>query len=287
MQSPRLVPHVPAQPRPRVGARFGRVQPGSGVSRLNAWALLGLALAVAACGDVTTAVPEELSDPGPRDASVDMALSFDGVDDYASVGTARSPNILRDQSLMLWFRPEVAESGAADDLQVLFALRRARESGIVLALDHGVPVAYDVYGPRDLVRGTSAVTLDTWHHLAFVVDFESTELFLDGVSLGLSKHPDTKRTPHQGFIGSLDGYSDLFHGALDELRVYSRAFTADEIASVAAGAKPDDTESLVIYLPFDEVDGARSYDRSGLGNHAELGDGVPELMPTRIRSGVP
>ncbi len=216
-----------------------------------------------------------------------MALSFDGVDDYVSVGTARSPQIMRDQSLMLWFRPEAAGSGAADDLQVLFTLRRSGWSGIVLALDHAVPLAYNIFGPRDLARGTAAVTLDAWHHLAYVVDFDSSELFVDGVSVALAKTPRTNRTPTAAFIGSVDGNSDMFHGTLDELRVYDRAFTAEEIASVAAGTKPDVTEPLVIYLPFNEAEGARSYDRSGLGNHAELGDGIAKLMPTRIRSNVP
>ncbi len=251
-------------------------------------AQFGLLLAVVpACADATRAQAEQLADPGPRDANVDMALSFDGVDDYASVGTARSPQIMRDQSLMLWFRPEAANSGAADDLQVLFTLRRSSESGIVLALDHGVPLAYNIFGPRDLARGSAAVSLAAWHHLAYVVDFDSSELFVDGVSVAVANTPRTNRTPTLGFIGSLDGYTNLFHGALDELRVYDRAFTAAEVASVAAGSKPDDTEPLVIYLPFDEADGARSYDRSGLGNHAELGDGVPQLMPARIRSDLP
>src|SRR3954465_8808839 len=154
-------------------------------------ALLALALAAAGCGDATAARPEELSDPGPHDASVDLALSFDGVDDYVSVGTARSPQIQRDQSWMLWFRPETAESGAADDLQVLFTLRRGRESGIALALDHGVPLAYNVYGPRDVARGVAPVTLGTWHHLAYVGDFDSSELFLDGVSVAVASLPRT------------------------------------------------------------------------------------------------
>ncbi len=239
------------------------------------------------CADATLAQPEQLTEPGPRDASVDMALSFDGVNDYASVGTARSPQIMRDQSLMLWFRPEAAQSGAADDLQVLFTLRRSDSSGIVLALDHGVPLAYNIFGPRDLARGTAAVRLDAWQHLAYIVRFDSSELFLDGVSVALANTPRTNRTPTIAFIGSLDGYDDMFHGALDELRVYDRAFTPEEVASVAAGTKPDATETSVIYLPFNEAEGARSYDRSGLANHAQLGDGVPQLMPTRIRSEVP
>ena len=246
-----------------------------------------MAFVTFACGSVTLDQPEELNEPGPRDASFDGALSFDGVDDYASVGTARSPQIMRDQSLMLWFKPEAAKSGAAADFQVLFTLRRSGWSGIALALDHDVPLAYNVFGPRDLARATSALKLGAWHHLACVVAATGTTLYLDGVVAATGAEPATNRTPTQAFIASLDGYSDMFHGAIDELRVYERSFTADEIAAVAAGTRPDDAEPLVIYLPFNEADGPRSYDRSGLGNHAELGDGVPELMPARIASGVP
>jgi hypothetical protein len=251
--------------------------------QLAAWAC---GFSAIACGTATSEQPQELTDEGPRDANSDRALAFDGVDDYASVGTARSPQIMRDQSLMLWFRPEGAVSDAGDDLQVLFTLRRSGWSGIALALDHDMPVAYNVFGPRDLARSTTALKPGEWHHLAYVTNGTST-LYLDGVVTATGNDPSTNRTPIQAFIGSFDGYRDMFHGAIDELRVYDRSFSAEEIASVAAGTRPDDAEPLVIYLPFDEADGARSYDRSGLGNHAELGDGVPELMPERIAADLP
>jgi len=243
-----------------------------------------------ACGTVTTAAPEELADPGQHDASVDQALSFDGVDDYASIGTARAPQIMLEQSLMFWFQAQVAGGGADADLQVLFTLRRSDWSGIALALDRGVPLAYDVFGPRDLARATLPVTPRLWHHLAYVIEQAGSQLYLDGAALATLTPgiiPGTNRTPTQAFIGSLDGYADMFHGALDELRVYPRAFSAAEVQAVATGQKPGEAEPLVLYLPFNEAAGARSYDRSGLGNHAELGDGVASLMPTRIRSGVP
>lgn len=254
------------------------------VPAFNQLARLAFALAFSAlaCGTATSEPPQELTDPGPRDASNDRALVFDGVDDYASVGTARSPQIMRDQSLMLWFRPEGAASGAADDLQVLFTLRRSGWSGIALALDHDVPLAYNVFGPRDLARSTTALKPGEWHHLACVFSGSVSTLYLDGAVTATGGDPATNRTPTQAFIGSFDGYRDMFHGAIDELRVYDRSFSAEEIAAFAAGMRPDDAEQLVIYLPFDEADGSRSYDRSGLGNHAELGDGVPALMPERI-----
>lgn len=241
-----------------------------------------LALVVAACGNATPPAVESLADVGPRDASYDGALSFDGVDDYASLGTARAPHVKRDQTVMLWFRGEGAQGGG-DSLQVLFTLHRSEDSGFALALDADVPLAYKVYGDRELARASSATSLREWHHLAFVIQAEQPRLYLDGVEVGTSMNELTNRTPTQAFLGSADGFEHPYHGALDELRVYERAFAAEEVAAVAAGEPPSDAEPIVLYLPFDEAEGPRAYDRSGLGNHAELGDGVPELMPARIR----
>jgi hypothetical protein len=252
-------------------------------------ALLGLlsSIALLGCGDVTEPAPEGLTDPGPRDASYDGALSFDGVDDYASVGTARFPQIERAQTIALWVSAEPAEPGAADDLQVLFTLRRGDYSGIVLALDHAVPVAFNIFGPRELARAEAPLEFARWQHVAYVLDVGGSHLYVDGAQVASGPAPATNRTPIAAFIASLDGYSRLFHGSLDELRCYDRALLAKEVAALAEGEPLLEAEPLVLYLPFDELDGARSYDRSGLNNHAELGDGVLEAMPTRLRSGTP
>jgi len=256
--------------------------PGGGISLLKL-ARSGVALlALCGCGEATSPAREELADPGPIDATRDGALSFDGVDDYASIGTARMPQIERDQSLMLLFKAEGKRAGGPD-VQVLFSLRRGQGSGIVLALDRDVPLAYNVWGERDLARAQAPVSLGVWHQLAFVAQDDSCTLYIDGAVVASSTGAlSTNRTPIQGTIGSVDGYERMFHGTLDELRVYDRAFSIEEIDAVDAGMAPADAEQLVLYLPFNEASGARSYDRSGLDNHAELGDGVPELMPRRV-----
>lgn len=243
-------------------------------------AVLGpAALLVAACADATVPKSEALPMSGPRDGAVDLALAFDGVDDYASAGTARMPQIERPQSLMLWVKPS---GGGAQ--QVLLTLRRSDWSGIVLALEGDAPVAFNVFGPRDLARSDQALTPEQWYHLAFVSDGIVSQLYVDGAVVASGSKPGTNRTPLLAFIGSLDGYESMFHGSLDELRVYDRAFTPQEVAAVAAGQRPE-ADPPLLYLPFDEVEGARSYDRSALGNHALLGDGAVELMPARVPSG--
>jgi Concanavalin A-like lectin/glucanases superfamily len=240
--------------------------------------LLGLCLAVG-CGNATSAPVEELQDPGPRDGSFDAALSFDGVDDYATTGTARFPKIDRPHTQMLWVKPSSKAAGR----EALLVLRLDFESGTVLALDDRVPLVYNVWGKRDLARAETGLSLEHWYHLAAVFDASGSSLYVDGALAGSGPAPATNRTPTLGFLGSLDGTQQMFRGELDAVRVYDRAFTADEIAAEAAGSHADpDPDPLVLYLPFDEASGARAYDRSGLGNHAELGDGIADFMPQRV-----
>jgi hypothetical protein len=240
--------------------------------------LVALLLLGVGCADATGPVSEALPQAAPQDAAVDQALAFDGVDDYASVGTARMPQIERPQTLMMWVKP----SGGGDELQVLLTLRRSMESGLVLALDAGVPYVYNVFGPRPLVRAPAALVAERWQHFACVFDAEGSHLYIDGV-VTTGDGPVTNRTPIMAFVGSLDGYTNMYRGQLDEVRVYDRAFSGDEVAALASGQRLE-VEPLVLYLPFEELSGARSYDRSGLDNHAELGDGVLQFMPQRVAS---
>jgi sialidase-1 len=243
-------------------------------------ARLMCALACSSCSGVEAEDAETLTDAGPRDGSFDAALAFDGIDDYASTGSARFPHVKRPQTQMLWLKPALGGSGR----QCLLALRLRTTSGTILALDSGVPVALSVLGPRDLVRAPEPLQAADWHHLAYVLDEAGSALYVDGKLVGKGPVPATNRTPTLGFIGSMDGSVDAFRGEIDEVRIYDRALSEAEVAAAAAG-EPESAEQLVLYLPFNELAGARSYDRSGLGNHAALGDGIPNFMPQRVPSG--
>lgn len=240
------------------------------------------AIVLAACGQATEAASEQLTESGPPTRTADSALSFDGVDDYVSTGTARMPQIERPQTYLAWVKP----AAGGDGFQVVMTLRRSDYSGIGLGLDALVPIAYHVLERRDLARSPKPLDVDRWQHLAYVLDDGGSHLYVNGVQVASGPPPGTNRTPVLAFLGSKDGYRLMFHGELDEVYVYDRAFSAAEVADVASGRRPD-TEPLVLYLPFDETEGSRSYDRSGLGNHAVLGDGVVELMPSRVPSDVP
>lgn len=246
------------------------------------WAVAFAVLALTGCADLPSPAPEELHDPGPHDGSFDSALSFDGVDDYATTGTARFPMINRPQTQTLLVKVDEPPTG----LQALLVLRLNDESGSVLALDGGVPLVYNVWGDKPLARGETALTLGRWHHVAALFAEKSSSLYVDGQLVGSGPQPETHRTPTLAFLGSIDGAQAPFRGQLDEVRVYDRAMNEDEIVAEAKGEHADG-DPLVLYLTFNESSGARVYDRSGLGNHAQLGDGIAAYMPLRVPANAP
>jgi hypothetical protein len=137
--------------------------------------------------------------------------------------------------------------------------------------------------------GTMAVSINTWHFVSVTVSGSiaspTVTLTLDGVSetsalAALSATPDTSVKVEIG--DNQSGGGEMFSGKIDELRIYNRALSADEIkrlylmgASLKTNVTHRDqlTEGLVGNWTFDGKDmdiGSSTkevYDVSGQGNH--------------------
>jgi hypothetical protein len=240
---------------------------------------LGVVWALAACSSADGGANQPAF---AKDSGFDYAVEFDGVDDYASTGSARFPVAYAPQTISLWANPA---GGAAK--QGLVTLRRDFESGVELGFQGTTPSAWRVYGAASPITGTAALAPGTWHHLAYVYDGTLHRVFADGVVVATSTLAANERTPTLGWIGTLDGVADLFHGKLDEVRVWNAALDPATIAAEANGTEPFDDGTLVAYWSFDESGGARAYDRSPSGNDAELGDGIDTREPKRVLSDAP
>ena len=78
------------------------------------------------------------------------------------------------------------------------------------------------------------VTLNTWHHVAAVGDGSSLKIYLDGQLLGESPantldYGSSDYPFNIGGGGIWDATGNQFDGLIDEVVVYDRALTADEI----------------------------------------------------------
>ncbi|MDD5068339.1 MAG: peptidoglycan-binding protein [Candidatus Pacebacteria bacterium] len=85
-------------------------------------------------------------------------------------------------------------------------------------------------GDGDHVNVT-ALSLDTWHHIALVNDDGHATFYLDGVADGSS---DGSPAVNFNTLGS-DGGHEAFNGYIDDVRIYDSLLTASQVESLADG----------------------------------------------------
>jgi hypothetical protein len=86
-------------------------------------------------------------------------------------------------------------------------------------------------GGGPALAGTTEVGLRTWHHVVLVRAGEAARIYLDGT---LEIEGTARRGPAGGeptSIGGARGSDASLEGKLDEVAIYDRALTADEIAA--------------------------------------------------------
>ena len=217
-----------------------------------------------------------------EDSGQNFALSFDGVDDYATSATALFPDGLDEQTVSAWFFVDTLAERVA-----LLTLRKDFDSGIELGLRKGIVGVWRVYGDKPLVTAKTAVATGVWHHAAYTFDKTVNQLYIDGAPVASSTEMPGKRTPTTCWIGTLDGTRDLFEGRIDDAHVFETVRTSEQLAAEVNGEFSSNLPGLVLDLPFNESGGSVVFDHSGLQNDGQLGDGIPLRMPKRVRANLP
>jgi ELWxxDGT repeat protein len=159
---------------------------------------------------------------------------------------------------------------------------------IVLNNDSNKSVGYYYSGTRVATADPSVPTFNTWEQ--YVINFNT-------VGQGIVYH-NGKPTAIGGFVDSaslatwvighstdLANRTDSFHGAIDDLRVYNRVLTDEDIALLAAQGTPQPTHSGPIHeWTFDETSGNTAHDIAGAADGTLLnwnGD-EPQWVPGKI-----
>ncbi len=157
------------------------------------------------------------------------AVSFDGVNDQVAVSDSTSLDLTDEMTLEAWVRPTSANSGwrtvvlkeQADDLVYgLYAAATGyRPSGHVF-----------VDGDDERVQAPAALPANEWSHLATTYDGSALRIYVNG-TLADTFATTGAMTASSGTlrIGGNTIWNEWFDGSIDEIRVYDRALTANQI----------------------------------------------------------
>jgi len=155
------------------------------------------------------------------------ALEFDGVEDRVIVDEAPSLQLTRHVTIEAWIYPMRAAPGGYQNILV-------KESNQSYALYMFVSEAAGriqtlEVGPADLHSGPTFVPVGVWTHIASTYDGSELRVYVNGASAGVLAAAGTINA-RSGEVRIGHGRGNVpFNGRIDEVRLYNRALSAEEI----------------------------------------------------------
>ncbi len=212
-------------------------------------------------------------------------LSFDGTNDYVTMGAA-SGLCAQSFTIECWFKwngggntTTTGTGGIANAIPLVTKGRGEAEGSSVdmnyfLGIDKDTNVLgadFEDYasGANHPIRGTTVITTGSWHHAAMTYDGSCWQLYLDGMPETMSgtvcpnQQPRYDSIQHFGIAsamtstGAAQGY---FPGTIDEVRVWNRVCTEEEITANMYNERVGNSTGLIGLYHFDEGAGYSAYD---------------------------
>lgn len=186
------------------------------------------------------------------------ALQFDGADDYVLLPTLNIGTIF---SIECWFN----NLGSMPRLATLFKNNYAGNNFGSVYLNYDAEIntlLLEWWWESNPLLYVSGLQNSTWYHFAFIADGVTVYLYLNGV-----KRASRDASPNYNNdlkIGESDE-GEYFEGKVDEVRIYSRALSANEVQEHYQWTFSDESD-LVGLWHFNEDSGEIAGDSSGQGN---------------------
>jgi hypothetical protein len=160
----------------------------------------------------------------------DIALEFDGSDDYANFGNTSSwPAGNSARSICGWGKTDTIASG----WRWIAAYGSAGTSLAMFIGLNGQSLYGGGYGDDVFIDGFWEV--DVWHHICLTYDGTTAKLYADGIEVA-SEAKSWNLTLGRAHIGrQVNDAAEFWDGSVDDVRIYDKALTPDEIKKVMIG----------------------------------------------------
>ncbi len=198
------------------------------------------------------------------------ALSLDGDNDYVQVGSSNDLNFgaAQDLSVSAWIKT----SYSAGNQRIVFKKNDSFEGYTLTVVATTGKARLNVKGlgqsTATYVDSTTTVTDGQWHHLVGVRDADANiKIYVDGLleaTVSTSTMDLTNSFPlYIGIDNQYGGLTNDFNGKIDDVRIYGRALSAEDIRVLMMSTKI----VSAAHWKLDEGTGTTAGDSSG-NNHS-------------------
>jgi len=175
-----------------------------------------------------------MGDPQWAAGIIGGALDFDGVDDYVDCGTSEALNNLSDaMTVSAWVNIRSVTTTWMGIVMKGETAWRLGVNGDTTGIHWGF-----TGGDRgwQAANSVTELPLDEWHHIAGTYDKSvGATVYVDGVAETVNPDPDGVRTNEMPLLlgENPEALGRLFDGILDDVRIYDRALSAEEISQLS------------------------------------------------------
>lgn len=190
------------------------------------------------------------------EAQSNQYLHFDRVDDYVEVpGASQYIQNLNKFSMAGWFYTDQLAYG-----QGMMGIRGggSGEGGFYLIqLNNGTLESrlITTAGFHEFVAPAFSIVPQVWQHISWVYDGSKVELFIDGNPVGSTPATGAFPVSNKPFaIGKSiqGGFNFVFGGRVDEVSLWSKALTQQEIQDMMENELSGDEQNLELYYKFNQ-----------------------------------
>jgi hypothetical protein len=159
---------------------------------------------------------------------INQGLGFDGVNDNVNCGNDSSLRLTNNFSVEAWVNS--AQVGAQGIISKQVTAAHGGWSLVKDGLSKFAFLISDTNG-YDYIYSNNSYPDPGWHHLVAVVDNGTTRLYVDGVLQADYSNHNISESGLNVTIGKFYPLYDslYFNGTIDEVRIYSKALTAEEV----------------------------------------------------------
>jgi len=213
------------------------------------------------------------------EGKLNEAIKLDGNNDYLQIDRSNSLDLVSDKgfSWSIWFKLNdiiTSREARAEDILISYANPELKTDIILGFGSVSSPadeLAFIVDGPggtggsafilgKDLsYKPEDGYEADKWYHAVGTMDYDNkiVALYIDGALVeSYDNHKTEPMEEEMGFFfgGFVDGASDniLFNGSLDEIRIYERVLSQDEVL-ILYSARPEQLSVDTNLVDFDNI----------------------------------
>jgi len=203
-----------------------------------------------------------VSGPTPLDGaspSMGSALSFDGLDDFVEFADESSFDLAGSFTISAWTMPEDCTPEPYECSQLVIVGKRGYCDNNFAITSHKGRFEFEMNdticgGGWKRVQALDLHGIGVWHHVAAVLSGSVMQLYVDGVLQGEMDGGPANVNNFALRLGSRSNNDKYYRGAIDDVLIFDRALTPDEIATYFASKAPYGTKYAAgSQADFDDV----------------------------------